>query len=76
MILYHVAIPTDVSLLSLSGGTFSSSSRRQSRAAGLQRMTRVIRNQRPKYIEPDKFQAPCSIFSENCYTVDLVYSNF
>ena len=29
--LYHVAIPTDVSLLSLSG--------RQSRAAGLQRMT-------------------------------------
>ena len=29
--LYHVAIPTDVSLLSLS--------RRQSRAAGLQRMT-------------------------------------
>ena len=31
--LYHVAIPTDVSLLSLSG-------RRQSRAAGLQRMTR------------------------------------
>ena len=30
--LYHVAIPTDVSLLSLS-------SRRQSRAAGLQRMT-------------------------------------
>ena len=30
--LYHVAIPTDVSLLSLS--------RRQSRAAGLQRMTK------------------------------------
>ena len=40
--LYHVAIPTDDSLLSLSGGgkggTFSS--RRQSRAAGLQRMTK------------------------------------
>ena len=32
--LYHVAIPTDVSLLSLS--------RRQSRAAGLQRMTRIV----------------------------------
>ena len=32
--LYHVAIPTDVSLLSLS--------RRQSRAAGLQRMTRLM----------------------------------
>ena len=34
--LYHVAIPTDVSLLSLS----RRQSRRQSRAAGLQRMTR------------------------------------
>ena len=32
--LYHVAIPTDVSLLSLT-------SRRQSRAAGLQRMTMI-----------------------------------
>ena len=32
--LYHVAIPTDVSLLSLS--------RRQSRAAGLQRMTSYV----------------------------------
>ena len=34
--LYHVAIPTDVSLFSLS----ERQSRRQSRAAGLQRMTR------------------------------------
>ena len=35
--LYHVAIPTDVSLLSLSGG------RRQSRAAGLQGITTLYR---------------------------------
>ena len=34
LVLYHVAIPTDVSLLSLAGG--------KSRAAGLQRMTRLV----------------------------------
>ena len=41
LFLYHVAIPTDVSLLSLSGA-LSSTSRRRSRAAGLQRMTSLF----------------------------------